>query len=697
MSKDLFAPPTPEELNSFENDQMFAPPSDAELSGMGDYGQLESLGRGAVSGASFGFYDEAKGAGASALQSLVETSGVKEDNKNDFETQYREERDAVRAADKAAQEQNPWSYGIGDFAGSVGTGLLAGGAGAAAKVGSALGKTGLQTAVKGGGKEALKALMKIGAIEGAAMGLGRSEADLTEGEVLDAAKDTALGGAIGYVAPAAISKGLQGAKSVAKGADSLAEATPIVGDVYKHLKDVGKEGAENLGTSFKGAAQNALKKLSGSADELQEKALGQETKYGDDLLEAQKVKAVDIDSKAVGFKEDLYKTMNQVGDDLNKKDLAIEEFISTNPEAMLRYNDKGMRISKFNFDPLDDEFKLIQSKLDKDIPMLNVIQNDIKSGNYITVTQSLRDLNRLMDGASPNNVHHLKQLKGKIQNIVDDELRNLPGAGSNLYAERMGIAKKYGELADVRDKLGAGVWRDDSSLSEATKLMSNETESAGIPFKRTLDNVKTAGDQNLNISAQNLLESGAEHNRFKIHPKMGEMFNDLGEKQAGPLLPEAQNEKLATQFKEVFGAPKEFGMASGFAKAVEGLSEGTQGLSSTNKQQQLVEWLRQTYPDQADKIIKELEQQSHKLNTLQAGLEKNTYAGQDVSSTIRFLKKMSDPGAFALGKGMEKMSRAGVPQQATAATQRVLTHPAGYKTAVQAFKDSQKNEEPLPE
>ncbi len=706
---DIFAPPTAEELESFEKDEMFAPPTEAELVSMSEPGMVESIARGAGEGASFGFGSEIAGlqkaltgkelnpltanpmiSGTMAAQNLgkkladvATTDKTLSDLFGELKKDYVAERDLMDAKNKAAEEANPLSYMAGDIGASIGTGLMAGGAGSIAALSSALGKKGLQTAATTGVKEALKtgskeaikkakneallALMGIGGIEGSLHGLGRSEADLTQGEVGEAAFDTAVGGGIGLLAPVAL-------KGVAKTGGLIDDQLSKI-DAYTDVKKVAKEGAENIGTSFKDAAQNALKKLSGSAEDLKNKALEQEAKYAADLLNAQKLKATDLDQKALDFRKDLYESMNIVGEDLKAKDLEIDRFINTNPEARIRPNKTGLGISRFDFDPLDKDFKLIQSQLDKPKPLLDIIQSDIKSGGYLQVTDAIRDLNRLMEGASPNDIHFLKQLKNKIQGVVDSELSSLPGDGRKLYQDRMNIAGKYGKLADVRDTLGAGIWRDDSALSEATKLMANEAESAGKPLKRTLENVKAAGNQNVNIGSDELLEAGSEFNRFKINPELGEM--GLGE-----------NEQLLKQFKQAFGAPKEFGMTGGFATSLENLSEGATGLTSGNKQEQIIDWIKKSYPEKADDLIKQLKDEAARLKTLESGLGKNSYAGQ---SKTNFLKGLIDPLAFGTGKVVEKFA----PNAAN--TQRALTQPQYYKKTVQEFKNSQKNEGFSPE
>src|SRR5688572_11310673 len=80
-----------------------------------DPGLLESAGRGALQGVSFGFADEISGVLRSAF-------GPKT---------YTQARDEARARDKAAKEAHPIGFGLSEVLASVGTGV--GTAGLAAK------------------------------------------------------------------------------------------------------------------------------------------------------------------------------------------------------------------------------------------------------------------------------------------------------------------------------------------------------------------------------------------------------------------------------------------------------------------------------------------------------------------------------------------------------------------------------------
>lgn len=119
--------------------------------------QMESGIRGAAQGASMGFADEITGAVESILTDKT----------------YREARDESRKAYDAAKLANPKTYMAGEFGGAAATALVPG-----------LGEL---------------TIPKMAA-QGALYGLGSSEADLTKGDIGGAAKDVAIGGAVGTVA-----------------------------------------------------------------------------------------------------------------------------------------------------------------------------------------------------------------------------------------------------------------------------------------------------------------------------------------------------------------------------------------------------------------------------------------------------------------------------------------------------------------
>lgn len=152
----------------------------------------ESAARGFVQGGTLGFGDEAMGAigGAMAKYSpdnpVTRTLGIagRPDLFKDtgYADMYRAGRDEARAQESAAQEANPWTYGLSQVAGGAAT--------------LPVGKM-AQPFSNATGARRIGNAMALGAQGGALAGLGTSEADITKGDIGGAAMDTALGAGIG--------------------------------------------------------------------------------------------------------------------------------------------------------------------------------------------------------------------------------------------------------------------------------------------------------------------------------------------------------------------------------------------------------------------------------------------------------------------------------------------------------------------
>ena len=195
-----------------------------------EFSKIESFGQGALDIGSFGASDEAIG----AYHALMAKLGGNQ-KEADFGEAYRKYRDLEREKQKAASEQNPWSYGAGGLAGAVGAGMATGGLGLAGKAGTAGAN-----------------IVKAAAIEGGALGLGTSEAELTGPDaslanVGEAAKDIASGAVIG----GATAGLLKGASNLIKGESKI----QLPGKAYKK----GLEGITTFGTEAKEkAAKEAI-------------------------------------------------------------------------------------------------------------------------------------------------------------------------------------------------------------------------------------------------------------------------------------------------------------------------------------------------------------------------------------------------------------------------------------------------------
>jgi len=141
---------------------------ESALETVSDY--LQSIGK----GASFGLTDELAGAVGAAIDPVV-TSLIEKDVPEDLKEKpkpiterYQEARDYAREQQKLSAERSPITSTIGEMQGALTSGLATGAA-------------------------SIPGL----AAEGALYGLGESEADLTKGELGEAAKDVLKGAAIG--------------------------------------------------------------------------------------------------------------------------------------------------------------------------------------------------------------------------------------------------------------------------------------------------------------------------------------------------------------------------------------------------------------------------------------------------------------------------------------------------------------------
>lgn len=146
--------------------------------------RMESAGRGALQGVTFGFGDEIYGAAAGAYDKLF--------GEGDFTGTYERERDAVRAANDRAQQANPGTYLAGELAGGFAVPL------GAAKAGF----TGIRAA-NAGMRARSAAAAKEGALYGGAYGFGKAEGDAAD-QAISTASGAAGGGVVGGMLPPAI-------------------------------------------------------------------------------------------------------------------------------------------------------------------------------------------------------------------------------------------------------------------------------------------------------------------------------------------------------------------------------------------------------------------------------------------------------------------------------------------------------------
>lgn len=249
----------PAEENSWVPAEQDTPDMPTQTSG------LQAAAGGISSGGMFGFADEAMGGikalGAKAGILDSETKSVFDEDVN-LKDEYQAQRDKFRGYQDTLKKEHPKTYTGAEIGTAVGTGLVGGGANLLARAGG----------------------------EAAAFGLGESEADLTEGEYAQAAKDTAIGGAIG-LGTAGLMKGggkaynkfikpgmeKRAATMAKKGATELLDATPsnitkldrvnALDDLPTYLKEKGFTGnIQKLSDKVDDAIEGAGKTIGDVAD-----------------------------------------------------------------------------------------------------------------------------------------------------------------------------------------------------------------------------------------------------------------------------------------------------------------------------------------------------------------------------------------------------------------------------------------------
>ena len=203
--------------------------------------ELESLARGATQGLTFGLADEAVGGLEAAFDVATTDKSV-----SDFLDLYKTRRDESRSNFKKAEQDNPGTYMAGDIAGSVASSFIPG-----------LGWTNATKAATTAGR------LGLAGLSGAVNAAGRSEADLTEGDVGQFAGDVGVGAAMGA--------GFQ-----------------AVGDKVGKLISSKAQLADDAGDALKGAAERrAFKAAVGNQGKVYESAqrTGTVNRIGRDLLD----------------------------------------------------------------------------------------------------------------------------------------------------------------------------------------------------------------------------------------------------------------------------------------------------------------------------------------------------------------------------------------------------------------------------
>lgn len=332
---------------------------------------------GAADAASLGFSDELAGVAGSLtekaiglipgvetpteLDARLASEGFTGDIKPDrsLEDLYREYRDSARKNLEQAEETNPLAY----YSGVAGGSLLPG--------------FGTARAVTKGASLAQKALAgaKAGTTVGAVTGLGTSEADLTKGELGEAAIDSAIGAGTGAALGGALPYGVELGKRTGRGAVNVAKdvgkKTSDILDNYEWTSDL----LRSTGLGLKGESilgKEAAKQLSGNINikgkELQKLVTDTLTEKFDKKLEILK-KSKD----KINYSE-LY---NEAVDDINK---GVKSFKLNPDEERILLDQLNRRF----YDKLPQKVKNALKETTTEVI-------DPKTGKILTKTTAVQD------------------------------------------------------------------------------------------------------------------------------------------------------------------------------------------------------------------------------------------------------------------------------------------------------------------
>jgi hypothetical protein len=432
--------------------------------------QLESGLRGAVQGTSVGMGDEL-GASALAIPETIRQRlaqylpGSPENVDKQLREQgftgdiqqpsvlenYRQLRDTSREADKAAKEANPWTYGLSEVAGAA---LPASLVGVPASLGGAA---------------------ALGAGYGAVQGLGTSEADLTKGEVGQAAIDTAIGAGLGGAIPVAGKYAKEGAILAAKG----------IGKVGEKLADVAGENLKQLGTIYKNARDGiaTLGKKAGDASDQQmmQIAKGISNKVNSFKKESNKIISDGLKGDKLDFTDSVVQ-QNKVLDDLIEKS-------KLNEDAM-----KLLKSVKGSFNNLMEGSNVNKSTVSKEVKSLilppGVAPKPAKP-SYQTEPQDFFDfqekINSYANMAQKNDFTKefapvIRQMSDALENDVLSKL----GTGKRELVEQ-GF-NQWKDIRTVQQTLGEGIGDslESKALPAQEDLKKQLLRLSGLTTKKTL-------------------------------------------------------------------------------------------------------------------------------------------------------------------------------------------------------------------
>jgi hypothetical protein len=354
--------------------------------------KLESMAFGGLQGFTWDYGDELAGALGGAWDYMTD------DEKKTLSEAYRENRDSVRERIKKNIEANPVTYYTSDVVSGIIPALFTGGATAAAsiaktgvkagakKLGKEVAKEGAEELAEQTLKQSMKEAAKIGARTGAAVGLGASEADLTKGELGEAAKDVALGVGTGALLAPAIPAGTIGAKRAGTAIkDTLVENIPAL---------------KTLGTGFKAGKEGITLNKEGVRAEIK--------KYSEELLSKTKLRMQELGlskKRAEEIADEIGIRVN-AGEDIQE---VMDKIIKEGAFGIKDKKEKSIFVRALSdlIDGNDENIKIIK-KLEEAAAKQAMIEKEVLGAEVKTTQQLGKDYDELLP---------LPDAKGRVEGL----------------------------------------------------------------------------------------------------------------------------------------------------------------------------------------------------------------------------------------------------------------------------------------
>ncbi len=433
-------------------------------------GYLETLARGAAQGGTLGFADELVGAGGAGVDAL------KKGTISDVVADYIASRDQYRHGDEAARAANPKTYLAGNITGGIATAAVPG-----------LNIAALPTlGARAAGAGAL----------GAVAGLGGSDADLTQGDVAGAAKDTLIGGATGAALQPVFEKVVAPLASSAK--EKLGE---LAGSAGKKALNVAFDTPEEVTTRY-------LSDPDAVNGALSRENFGQ--KLADTLGE---------------LKNDTGPAYEQAMSTLSKDRLPVEGFEAEKWIAKLRsFGDQranaiadrleaGLKERAGQFPtPLPTE-KLKGRELREAVDFNRYIDDQLRTSGALSereahdVKQALQGLGEWKSPLPAYEQSRANLASGDLNNLIktqnDDYRQAMDAVSANIRAKQ-GLANKFGIVPDHTGQHESRMTFSDRTLSALNDLI----RANKVDRRRILESLKEQGYGDLENDLRNTLAKG---------------------------------------------------------------------------------------------------------------------------------------------------------------------------------------------